>query len=548
MAEKTSITIKIDGRSIETEPGKTIIQVADEHGIFIPRYCYHPGLSIAGNCRICMVKVEKIPKLLTACSTPVRDGMVIWTQATEVIEARRHVLEFLLLNHPVDCPVCDQAGECWLQDYYYLFGRYRKRYFEARVLKQKTKIIGPHVILDQERCILCSRCIRFCNEIARKPQLGFFERGSRTVLDVFPGEELDNPYSGCVVDVCPVGALLDRDFRFRARAWFLERTPSICPGCSTGCNIYIDANETKPYLDHGRRVFRLKPRYNPHVNAYWMCDEGRYNYRWLDDERVPEPLMQKDGRLQSVSWDEAFRMISEKLGSTTADRQAIVLSPQLTLEDLYAGYKFFVEKLGLKRVSWDMPSRSQTRDDFLIRPEKFPNAEGASLIFGHHRVQTRDIFEYCLEGKVDFLWIVGQNPERAYGPELWKNVTEHVSFVILQVTNEIPGMERADFILPACPYAEKDGTYINAQMRLQRIHRAVHPYKASLPDWKIFQECAKHLDREGFEWVSVQDVFEECATRFEPLNGIHWVDIGLQGISLKEREQKHEELRSIEAG
>jgi NADH-quinone oxidoreductase subunit G len=278
--------LTIDGKEITVEPGTKVIEAIKRLGIFIPHYCYHPGLSIAGNCRICMVDVEKSPKPQIACNTDCADGMVVRTDTDRAKETRRHVLEFLLINHPLDCPVCDQAGECWLQDYYMRFGLYDARFYEQKVKKPKAVPIGPTVMLDAERCILCSRCVRFSDEITKTSELGIVNRGDHSEIAVHPDKELNNKYSGNVVDICPVGALTDRDFRFKCRVWYLKKADSICPGCARGCNTEIHYNLDRPQHGGGDRVMRLKPREYPEVNQWWMCDAGRYGYKFIDENSI----------------------------------------------------------------------------------------------------------------------------------------------------------------------------------------------------------------------------------------------------------------------
>src|SRR4051812_6765074 len=266
--------LTIDGVEVEVPAGTTIIQAADKLGINIPRYCYHPALPVAGNCRICMVEVEKQPKLQIACYTPVAEGMVVKTNSPKVLEVRKTVLEFLLVNHPVDCPVCDQAGECKLQDYYMEHGQYNSRLVDVKVKKEKKAFsIGPTIMLDQERCILCTRCVRFADNITKTHEFGVFDRGDHSELDVY--KPLENKYSGNVADICPVGALTDKDFRFKCRVWYLEKTKSVCPSCSMGCNVTVEWDKARPHAQKTARVMRLKPRLNPEVNDYWMCDNGR---------------------------------------------------------------------------------------------------------------------------------------------------------------------------------------------------------------------------------------------------------------------------------
>ncbi|MBP1654683.1 MAG: nuoG, partial [Bacteroidetes bacterium] len=248
------VTVTIDGKQIQANPGQTIIEVARDHGMEIPHFCWHPKLSVAGNCRMCLVEVEKNPKLAIACSTQVAEGMVVHTANERVIRARHAVMEFLLINHPLDCPICDEAGECKLQDYAYSHSIGASRFEEDKVHKPKRVELGPNVLLDTERCIMCSRCVRFCDEIAKKPQLTFTQRGDHVELTTFPGEQLDNPYAMNTIDICPVGALTSRDFRFKARVWEMSATESVCPGCSRGCNIFVWVRNNE--------ILRLTPRFN----------------------------------------------------------------------------------------------------------------------------------------------------------------------------------------------------------------------------------------------------------------------------------------------
>src|SRR5690242_8904264 len=300
-------TLEIDGRKIEVEDGTTVIQAAERLGIEIPHYCWHLGLSIAGNCRMCLVEIEKTPKLQIACNTRATDGMVVHTTSEKTKAAQRAVLEFLLINHPIDCPVCDQAGECKLQEYYMDYDRQRSRVpLPAKVHKRKAKPIGPLVILDQERCVLCSRCVRFLDEVTHTSELAFYQRGDHVDLDLAPGRTLDNPYSGNVVDICPVGALTSRDFRFRARVWYLERTESVCGACASGCNIEI-------YQREGH-VYRFQPRENLAVNRYWMCDAGRLSYRTLQGEgRLTQPLVRGTDAFAPATWASALPAVAARL-------------------------------------------------------------------------------------------------------------------------------------------------------------------------------------------------------------------------------------------
>ena len=367
--------ITIDGKEIAVAEGTTVIQAAEKLGIFVPRYCYHPGLSIAGNCRICLVDVEKTPKLQIACNTPVTEGMVVHTTNEKVEEGRKSVLEFLLINHPLDCPVCDQSGECDLQNFYMNYGLYDSRFQEEKQKKQKAVPIGPTVMLDAERCILCSRCVRFTDEISKTGEMGIFNRGDEAEIGLYPGKVLDNKYSGNVVDICPVGALTDRDFRFKCRVWYLSTSPSVCNGCSQGCNTELHYVTDRPHLAGGARVMRVKPRYNSQVNQWWMCDEGRYGYKFIDQGRLRTVLFKGVER----SWEKAGQELSDALSrGSTRGRIGIIPSTQLTTEELFLLRKLLQEKLGASVMQpSDLVGDS---DQFLIKADKTPNTMGAHLL------------------------------------------------------------------------------------------------------------------------------------------------------------------------
>ena len=283
--------VTINGKELDAPEGINVIQAADMLGMEIPHYCYHPALTVVGNCRMCLVEIEKAPKLQIACNTKVTEGMVVHTNSDKAKAAQRAVLEFLLINHPIDCPVCDQAGECKLQDYYMDYDRQESRFpLRKKVKKGKAIDIGSDVMLDQERCVLCGRCTRFLDEVTKTSELAIFERGDHNRIDIFPGRKVDNNYAGNIIDICPVGALTEKDFRFRMRVWYLHRTPSVCAGCERGCSIDI-------YENHGK-IFRYKPRHNPLVNGYWMCDEGRHSFKRMQTEtRITSPLYQSGDRM-----------------------------------------------------------------------------------------------------------------------------------------------------------------------------------------------------------------------------------------------------------
>jgi NADH-quinone oxidoreductase subunit G len=527
-------TLTIDGRQISSPDGSTVIQAAEKLGIFIPRYCYHPGLSIAGNCRICLVEVEKNPKLQIACNTPVSEGMVVHTKSEKAEDGRRAVLEFLLANHPLDCPVCDQSGECELQNFYMNFGVYDPRFREQKVKKKKAVAVGPHVMLDQERCILCSRCVRFADEITKTGEFGIFNRGDRAELGLYPGQELNNPYSGNVIDVCPVGALTERDFRFKARVWYLSSAPTVCNGCAQGCNIDVHYVLDRPHLNDGSRVLRLKPRYNAEVNQWWMCDEGRFGFHWIDHGR----LTKVRNRGTESTWEDAIATIADALkrirGNGGGSRLGVLASSQLSNEDLFLIKEIFWSALGAT-VTAAIATPSGYSDDFLIKADKTANTRGVTLLglAGPGAPPAAGIIADALQGRIEVLWIFGHDLVESIGETELEELSRKVDLLIFSGTNENPTARVAHWTLPAAAYLEKDGTFVNCHDRIQRIGRAFPPLPDSREDWKVLLEIARKLDHQ-LAWRNPQEIFSAMATRVAAFDGLTYKAIGSQGAQIKQ--------------
>ena len=524
--------LTIDGKQIEVLPGTTIIQAADKLGIAIPRYCYHQALPVSGNCRICMVEVEKQPKLQISCNTPVADGMVVKTNSPKVLEVRKAVLEFLLVNHPVDCPVCDQAGECKLQDYYMEHGQYNSRLSDVKVKKEKKAFsIGPTVMLDQERCILCTRCVRFTDNITKTNELGVFNRGDHSQLDVYPGKKLDNSYSGNVVDICPVGALTDTDFRFKCRVWYLSKTKSICPGCSMGCNITVEWDKMRPHQIKKARVMRLKPRQNPEVNDYWICDKGRYNYHFIDENRIGSPQLKDD----VISWDHAVDTIVTVLkqlqNSKSTNRIGVIVSAQLTNEDLFVIRKFFKETLRGAQINFKMPENLGHRDDFLIKADKNPNTAGLLEIFRSDE-DTEQIIQKAQRGEIDLLYVFGKDLVKLLGKETVAQVAQKVKLFVYQGSNVNDTCSYAHLNLPSSVYAEKDGTFTNCQQKVQRIWQAFLPLAQAKGDWEIIALLSAQLDL-PLAYKDSQSIFQDLAATKPAFSGMTYEKISDKGMILK---------------
>ncbi len=465
----------IDDQEYEFPDGTSLFDACKEaRGEALPHFCYHPDLSVAGVCRLCQVEVEGMPKLTIACNTSVRDGMVVHTRNERVRKTAQQILEMHLINHPVDCPICDQAGECGLQDQYMKFGLYESQVeIPNKVKKHKAKVIGPYVILDQERCVLCSRCVRFCNEVTGTGELGIFNRGDRAEVDVAPGVELDNNYSMNTVDICPVGALTSRDFRFAKRVWMLKSAQGVCPGCATGCNVRID--------HEGGRVYRLKPRRNPEVNGPWMCDRGRMTYKSLHDERR---LLKPQAGGRELSWAEAQEQLLGLWGGKVPD--LIVVSPHSSLEEMFMAK----ELAGAANiVSGPKGLDHRTGDDLLLDEDRTPNRQGL-VALGIPELSADELKTRIAAARGAVLVLGG---EPAADDVVAGALSEHGAVVYLGpqhgVTSEVSGLA-----LPGAAWAEKAGTFVNRQGRWQGFKQAIARPDAVRDSWRILAEMKAAID------------------------------------------------------
>lgn len=546
--------ITIDGKQFEADNRRTIIEAAREQGIHIPHFCWHPKLSVSGNCRMCLVEVEKLPKLVIACATQVSEGMVVHTQSPKVINARKAVMEFILINHPLDCPICDEAGDCKLQNYAYQHSIGYSRFDEDKVHKKKRVDLGPHVVLDTERCIMCSRCIRFCDEIARKPQLTFTQRGDHVELTTFPGEPLDNPYSMNTIDICPVGALTSKDFRFKARVWELSSTETVCPGCSRGCNMntWVRNNE----------VLRQTPRFNPDVNDHWMCDQGRLNtFRQVHTERrINGPMMKKEAEAVEVGWDEAIALVASEFKGFKKSEIAVIGSAYAANEDNFVLQKFAREVLGTRYIDFLRHEVEGDEDSLLIRADKTPNSRGATEV-GVHPGTPATGFEGILrgikEGQIRALYVIEDNI--ASDPTVARALAR-IEYLVVHSSEENETTALADVVFPSSTYAEKNGTYVNFQGRVQRIRPAVAtleqdratdgfamsrldkfgspfdrwtkgPKLDARPTWRIIAGIASVMGVR-YRYASAEEVFTEMAATLDTFKGMTYRKLGARGLAL----------------
>jgi NADH-quinone oxidoreductase subunit G len=544
-----TITVKVDGKTVvvpKTTPdpitGKliptTMIQATALAKIDVPHYCYHPKLPVAGNCRMCLVefgtpamgpdrkpilnedgspKIAKSPRPAIACATPVSPGMEIYTTTPGVKQMREGVLESLLINHPLDCPICDQAGECKLQEYSVDYGQSQSRFVEAKVHKPKRVDLGPRIVLDAERCVLCTRCIRFTKDVAGDDALGIVNRGSYNTITAFPGRPFDNNYTLNTVDICPVGALTSKDFRFKMRVWFLKETKSICTSCGTGCNIVIGSREEK--------VYRYEPRENDAVNSTWMCDYGRLNYKWIGSEkRLTEVRIGRN----TTTWTQALREISEKLQRAAAGSVAIIASARQTNEELY-----LLRKLATKfNALSDSVPRVAAGDKLLLHEDRNPNTTGSRLIgisFTETGINLPKIADGIRAGKIKTLIVFGEDvTKHGIGADLLAKLdTLIVSDILPNKTTET-----AHYLLPGCAHAEKRGSFTNVKGRLQRFLKAVEPRGDARPEWEFLHELVHNVTgQNGF--VSIEGLFNQMAKEVPAFNGVTWASLGDTGVTVQ---------------
>jgi NADH-quinone oxidoreductase subunit G len=545
--------ITINGNTFDVDPELTVIQAAAQNGIEIPHFCWHPKLTVSGNCRMCLVEIEKMPKLAIACSTRVADGMIVKTESDRVIKARQAVMEFLLINHPLDCPICDEAGECKLQDYSYKYSVGYSRFDENKVHKPKRVRLGANVMLDVERCIMCSRCIRFSDEIAKQPVLTFTQRGTHVVLTTFPGTQLDNEYSMNVIELCPVGALTSTDFRFAARVWEMSSTDSICVGCSRGCNTHVWVRKNE--------ILRLTPRFNEAVNSYWMCDSGRLNtFRIVNSqERLHSPMIRKDGVLVDVGWDEAIARTVSDLKSFKKSEIAGIGSAFATNEDNYVFQKFMKEVIGTKNVDFVQHVEDDAGDELLIRADKTPNSLGIRQVGvrpAEGGLDITGILKGIEEGSVRALYVL--EDDIAEDPR-FAAALPNLQLLVVHASANSKTARFADIVLSCSTYAEKNGTMTNFAGRVQRLRPAVATLeqdrakdgfamsrwdkfasqndrwgrsvkKDARPTWRVLTAIANALGAK-LKYTTSEEVFKEITEKLPPFKGMNYIKLGSQGVN-----------------
>ena len=550
MAEATDnlVDVQIDEKWYRFPEGTRMIEACRQAEIDVPHYCYHPKLTSPGNCRMCLVEmgmppqtapgqdppepdadghlpISWMPRPVIACANTIAPNMGIRSDSELTRGCRHGVMELLLINHPLDCPICDQAGECSLQEFSVEHGGGGSRFREQKVKKPKNVDIGPRIRLDDERCIMCSRCIRFTDEIADDPVLGFTDRGSHTTLSVHPGHRLANNYSLNTVDLCPVGALTSNDFRFQMRVWFLKETRSLCTSCGRGCNITIGSREDK--------LHRLTPRDNNDVNSSWMCDHGRLNFHYLDSEaRLTDPLI-KDGRAHRLAeWSETIAKAADSLGKAKGDKIAIIASARMTNEELFMA-RHLAAALDTRNIA--IVPRIDEADNYLVAADRNPNTEGAKLILGK-KVDSnlKGILTRIKSGDIKAL--IALDEDLFENGLLDKSDLKGVKFVASSHYLANPTANASHLVLPSATFAEKRGSMINVTGRLQRLNKAKETPGQAMELWEILRDLIQGLSGSNGLYL-VEDVFKLMAESVKDLEGLSLSKIGDQGIALLETKE-----------
>ena len=523
-------SFELDGKTVEFEPGEKILSAAMRAGIQIPHYCYHPGMSVVATCRMCMVDVidmgngRPAPKLQTSCSMDAVEGMKVETMNEKVKDAKELVMEYLLINHPLDCPICDQSGECVLQDYSFEFGSGKSEMeYSKRVYGWRD--IGTFVALERNRCIHCTRCDRFTREITGTNEFGMFNRGHELTVDTYSDRPMTNQFQGNMADICPVGAITEKEFRFKRRVWKLKKTPSICVGCSTGCNVTIEYDKNE--------VFRLKPRDNPDVNKWWMCDQGRLTYKVLNirENRIAYPLGKTAEGFQEISWENAFSAIQEKISELQPTSNEVIglVDTHASNEELYLFKKLLKEgfdsdQLFFPDLEWEQPV-SDFFINSLITSDKSPNRAGARML-GLKGVKSSEEVTSKIPTGTKVLLVFG----KPFEDENLLSQAGNIPLVINIAAWQSGWSETADVTLPGRLHSEKDATYTNKAGRVQRVNTAIRAFHKTRPDWMILCGLMELLDVDN-KADSAEAVFQELSENEKGFQGLQWESIGSDGIN-----------------
>jgi len=545
-------TVIVNNQPVDIGDAKmNLIEAAMAGGVFIPHYCWHPSLSVPASCRMCLVEVgdkqpdgsvKMQPKVVPACQTPAKDGTVVLTDSPRAKHAQAQTLEGLLINHPLDCPVCDKAGECMLQDFSYRYGRAESRMVDEKFTPPNKPNLGEHIALFTDRCIMCSRCVRFTREVSGTAELQVINRGEHSEIDIFPGEPVNNKLAGNVVDLCPVGALCSKDFLYKQRVWYLKEQESVCADCSTGCSVFVDQNKDI--------IYRLRPRENPQAQGHFMCDEGRFGFHYANSkERFHRPLLRRDGKLTPALYEDLLGELRRELAAAAKrDGGAVagVLSPFLTCEEAYLLARYLKALSGQAWLALG-PVPVVGQDDtypkdrhgnpvqpvkFTIRAEKCPNRRGVEEVLRHFQgevISFDNVVRAAGEGRLQVVYLAAGYPPRPGG---WVSADQAAALgkvprIVLHDLLPSPASDVAHYVMPAASFAEKEGTFVNHAGLAQALHRAVHPLREARMDGQVFLDL---LERRGL--VHAPTVRAELAREVPYFAALASTELGEHGVRL----------------
>ncbi len=537
MSAKPPVTLTIDGRTVTVPAGSNVLEAAKLVGTKVPHFCYHQDLSWEGSCRMCLVAIDGRPKLVPSCCEEAREGMVVHVTRDDAAEARRRQLEFLLVNHPLDCPICDQAGECKLQDYYMEHGQYDSRMpRDLKVHKRKVVDLGDRIMLDKERCVLCSRCVRFCREVSGSHALQFFTRGVTTEIGSKNNEPIEgDAYIGNVVDICPVGALTSKDFRFKQRVWFLKSAESLCNQCSTGCNVRVDHKDGV--------VYRYVPRRNAEVNQSWMCDYGRDSYAGEQEDRILTPLLREGVEVRDAEWAEALELVARKTREARdADPAsiAVVASPRQPTETTWLTRRYAREVVKTPHVDANVDgSRVKTalmHDALLRRQDPHPNNRGCEalgLAPAAGGADVEGILDACQAGRIRVLHLMATDVLTArHDHARVVDALKRVPFVVVHASRNAPLLtDLAHVVLPDATHLEQQGTFVNAQGRVQRFEAAFPPPGQARPASAVLGQLAERMGA-VLPGGAGSALFDAMAAAEPAFAGLTWAGVGRTGAPL----------------
>jgi len=522
--------ITIDDIEVEVEEGLNIIQAASRIGIEIPHFCYHPSLSIVAQCRQCLVEVEGVPKVLPACNTFVREDLVVRTDSEKALKAREATVEFTLINHPLDCPICDKGGECPLQLTTFDHGPGYSRVSgpEGKKVRQKY-YLSDRILYDPNRCIMCTRCIRFTDEVTQTSELGTSGRGFRKKIAIFPGKELNNDLAGNVIDLCPVGALLDKDTLHEERVWYYEFTDSVCSLCSNGCNITVGVDPRKG------KVSRVRPRVNPEVNDFWICDRGRYGFKKVQEEnRLRDPIIKNSSGYEITTWETAVDMFHGKvnsMGELSHKNIAFILSPLLTNEELYLATRLF-EAANADYIASGIGFVSGPKKFGLVSSDPYPNSQGVRDL--DIPVNLEEIIRLIIDKKIDGLFLIGEDILSSVEEPDHSNLKDaltNMEFLAVLDSRLSQSAHFAHLIFPGATAYEKDGTFTNDEGRVQKVKCSIQPPGNAMADWEVLSLIGKRFNESAFAYNHPKEIMKEIAGLKQHYRGISYERLGVLGLT-----------------